>query len=152
MTVRARSLVAPLAVVAVVGVALLARGHDADPPAGAGGPPAAVVTTDEFCAGFDDLADAQDAHLSAASPQTVSDLRASADRVVDLAADTAEMSDDARAGVAYVARVFLGLADDASAQDLVESGGTATVADERHADALAEFVTANCVRGLSDAK
>lgn len=151
MHVRSRAVVAPLALVAVVAGAFVARGHDTTPPPDAEEPPAAV-TVDEFCDGFNDLADAQDAHLGAASTATVAGLKASAERVVELATGTSVMSDDARAGVAYVARVFLALPDDATAQDVVDSDETATVADERHADALAEFVTANCVRGLSTAK
>jgi hypothetical protein len=157
--VRPRALVAPAAVVAVVAAALLVgdRGSDDDEggtAAGADDPssaPVRLVTDDEFCAAFGELAAAQEAQLAAASPAAVSRLKDASTAVADLAPGTA-MSEDAQAGVDFVVGAFLGLPDDATAQDVVEADDAATLTDDAHAQALAAYLAEACgPGGLSSA-
>ena len=122
-------------------------------PTGTATPEAArIVTPAEFCTGFDALAVAQETYLHSASPQSLADLKVAASTVADLAVGTA-LADDVRAGVDYVVTAFLSLADDATAQDLVESDDAASLRDTADADALAAYLANECgAGGLSQAK
>lgn len=152
--INARTTIGAVAVAAVVATAMVvgdhAGGSDPAPPAAAA-PSARIVTDAEFCTAFQALADAQEAQLTAASPDTVAGLKAAASAVADLTPGTA-LPDQARAGVDYVVTAFLSLPDDATAQDVVESDDSASVADDAHAAALAAYLSSTCqAGGLSQA-
>jgi hypothetical protein len=148
-----RLLLAPVAATGVVAAAFLVGDHAGGSPTGAGpGQPATssarVVPADEFCVAFRTVADTRAAVLEAPSTQAVASLKAAVADLRDLAGG-AEMTDSARQGVAYVVTALLALPDDATAQDVVDADGGATLADDAHADALADYVSAQCADLLS---
>lgn len=152
-----RLALAPVAVGAVVVAAFLAGdgGASTGPSGGADdapSPPATseprVVTAAEFCSAFGALAVAQDAQLSAASPEAVADLKAAAAQVGELAPGTT-MSGEALAGVEFVVATFTGLPDDATAQDVIESDDEASLRDDADAKALAAYLGESCGRAAA---
>lgn len=143
-----RLVVAPLAVAAVVGTAFLVTDSGGDPSdaarSGDGSPSATpTVSTQDFCDGFGELAAAQQAVLTSATPAGVRGLKDAARTVGDLAGGTS-MSAQAKAGVDYVVTAISSLDDDATAQDLVASDDAATLKDDAYAEALATFLSEEC--------
>lgn len=149
MRLSPRVLATPLAVAAVVAAVLVTGdlgGQDATDP-GAAAPSTtstgSTVSDEEFCAGFEALATARQLLLDAPSPAAVRALQDAARSTGELAAGT-EMPPAAKDGVDYVVAAFLGLDEDATAEDLVESDEAATLRDDANADALLAHLSDSC--------
>ena len=152
-----RRALAPAAVVAVVGVALVlgpdhdGGGDDGGDGRGDGGdaratpttPATPTVTAQEFCDGFGSLAQARQDLLAGASPAGVRALHEAATEVDRLAAGTA-MPDDAQAGVDFVVTALLGLDEDTTAEELVAADERTSLRDESHAEALSTYIADQC--------
>ncbi|MFB9314585.1 hypothetical protein [Nocardioides plantarum] len=146
-----RGVLAPAAVVAVVGAALLVR-HDGGTPGGDAAPTTTTapstsstptVTAERFCDGFGALAQARQDLLVAASPAGVRALHEAAAQVDRLATGTA-LPADARAGIDFVVAALLDLDEDTTAAEVMAADQRASLRDESHAEALSAYIVEHC--------